>query len=209
MQIENKMLAVVKGESIIKPFSQVYSEVRQRMDKEFPVVQKEERSIIYTDGEASIYTAVVQEFLREHPELRETRKRTKMSEPRNGRYERDAGDFYWYRDDRLHREDGPAVELKSGVTEWYIDGKRHRIDGPAVDFGMEGGYGEWYQNGLKHREDGPAVFLPLEHAKIEEYWIHGELLTKKEFLQYCAKKAIREHLQSELQPKRTTVKLKV
>ncbi|HDR9189344.1 TPA: hypothetical protein QDB51_003431 [Burkholderia vietnamiensis] len=77
MQIENKMLAVVKGESIIKPFSQVYSEVRQRMEKEFPGVQKEERSTIYSDGEASIYTAVVREFLREHPELRETRETDK------------------------------------------------------------------------------------------------------------------------------------
>lgn len=71
LQIENKMLAVIKGESIIKPFSQVYSEVRERIEKEFPGVEREERSIIYSDGEASIYTAVVQEFLKEHPELRE------------------------------------------------------------------------------------------------------------------------------------------
>lgn len=74
IEIENKMLAVIKGESIVKPFAQVYNEVRQRIDQDFPRVEKEERSIIYSDGEASIYTAVVQEFLKDHPELAETKK---------------------------------------------------------------------------------------------------------------------------------------
>lgn len=86
MEIENKMLACVKGESIVKPFSQVYSEVRQRIKKENSIVNQEERSIIYTDGEASIYTAVIQEFLREHPELKEKRIQ-KEKEEKGGNHE--------------------------------------------------------------------------------------------------------------------------
>ena len=80
MEIESKMLACVKGESIVKPFTQVYNEVRQRIKKEHSTVNQEERSIIYTDGEASIYTAVVQQFLKEHPELREKREQKEREE---------------------------------------------------------------------------------------------------------------------------------
>ena len=28
----------------------------------------------------------------------------------------------WYRDGKLHREDGPAVERSNGTKEWYRDG---------------------------------------------------------------------------------------
>ena len=33
---------------------------------------------------------------------------------------------------RLHRTNGPAIILTSGVEMWYYKGERHRIDGPAV-----------------------------------------------------------------------------
>jgi len=31
----------------------------------------------------------------------------------------------------LHREDGPAVEWYNGSKEWYKNAKLHREDGPA------------------------------------------------------------------------------
>lgn len=73
MEIENKMLAIANGESIIKPFAQIYSEVRSKVhnNKNDSIASAQERSIIYTDGEASIYAAVIQEFLKDHPELKE------------------------------------------------------------------------------------------------------------------------------------------
>ena len=42
----------------------------------------------------------------------------------------------WYRDDKKHREDGPAhvFYCDNGNLrneEWYRDGKKHREDGPA------------------------------------------------------------------------------
>lgn len=35
--------------------------------------------------------------------------------------------------ERLHRKDGPAVELDDGSKRWYFNGLPHRDDGPAVE----------------------------------------------------------------------------
>jgi hypothetical protein len=60
----------------------------------------------------------------------------------------------WYLNDKIHREDGPAVEFSTGEKHWYREGWLHREDGPAIEF--TDGSEEWYQNGHLHREDGPA-----------------------------------------------------
>ena len=44
----------------------------------------------------------------------------------------DNGDRFWYLNDELHREDGPAVELSNGYKEWFLNGVRHRAEGPAM-----------------------------------------------------------------------------
>ena len=79
-------------------------------------------------------------------------------------------------DGKLHREDGPALELpEKGGRAWYIHGKLHREDGPAMD----GPLGKsWYLKGRKHREDGPAV----EWADVRKEWYrNGEEVTEAEF----------------------------
>ena len=79
------------------------------------------------------------------------------------------GTKYWYINDKLHREDGPAVEFANGTKYWYINDKCHREDGPAI----EGANGTkfWYINGKRHREDGPAI----EYANGTKYWyINGK-----------------------------------
>lgn len=63
----------------------------------------------------------------------------------------------WYKNGKLHREDGPAIEWKNGNKEWYKNGKPHRIDGPALEYPEYGNY--WYQHGKLHRENGPAIDL--------------------------------------------------
>jgi hypothetical protein len=84
------------------------------------------------------------------------------------------GNIFYYLDppsleeDIFHREDGPAVELSSGLKEWWILGKRHREDGPAVEF--RHGEKEWWLNGKLHRVDGPA----LEYSNGDtEWWFNG------------------------------------
>jgi hypothetical protein len=67
--IENKMLACVRGESIIKPFDQIYEKVREKPKK----ISTHEKAVVrsYSEAEHSIYSAVVKSFLEEHPELLE------------------------------------------------------------------------------------------------------------------------------------------
>ena len=53
---------------------------------------------------------------------------------------------YW-RNDRLHREDGPAVDCADGEKGWWLNGKLHREDGPAVE--CLDGSKEWWINGKR------------------------------------------------------------
>lgn len=59
---------------------------------------------------------------------------------------------HWFNEfDRLHREDGPAVEWKSGIKEWWLDGKQHREDGPAVI--KKSGHREWWLNDIEYTKE--------------------------------------------------------
>lgn len=115
--------------------------------------------------------------------------------------------IHWYNDEeKLHRLDGPAIEMTNGYKAWWVDGKRHRLDGPAVEgadgdkvwyvdgklhrldgpaFENANGHKEWYVDGKRHRLDGPAV----ENADgYKEWWVNGELMTEKEFNEYIKPK---------------------
>ncbi len=61
----------------------------------------------------------------------------------------------WYKDDELHREDGPAIECLDGTKKWYQNGLLHRENGPAVEWWNKDKF--WYKDGMLHREDGPAI----------------------------------------------------
>lgn len=62
--LKEKILTCVNGQSIIKPFAQVYEEVREKNRKK----ESDEKEKIYIN-EDSIYKDVIQQFLKEHPEL--------------------------------------------------------------------------------------------------------------------------------------------
>lgn len=51
---------------------------------------------------------------------------------KNGRHEENNGNVHWYLNNKLHREDGPAVEMSDGTQIWYRKNIKHRVDGPAV-----------------------------------------------------------------------------
>lgn len=79
------------------------------------------------------------------------------------------GNRYWFKDECVHREDGPAVIRLDGSEEWWVNGKRHREGGPAVI--MASGYREWRLHGELHRLDGPAVIWETGE---QEWWAHGK-----------------------------------
>jgi hypothetical protein len=66
-----------------------------------------------------------------------------------------AGDTAWWKNGKLHRENGPAIVTENGTKKWYKNGLPHRENGPAVEY--PNGSKEWWLNGRLHREDGPAV----------------------------------------------------
>ena len=99
----------------------------------------------------------------------------------------------WYQDDKLHRDDGPAVEVFNTERWWYQHGKRHRVDGPAYErfyllspqplvrlaAKVIGTY-EWWQNDERHREDGPAV---EKWNGQKEWWLNGVQVTEQDVIE--------------------------
>jgi len=57
----------------------------------------------------------------------------------------ECGDKYWYLNNFLHREDGPAVEWANGDKFWFLHGQCHRADGPAAEYAN--GYKSWWYYG--------------------------------------------------------------
>ena len=57
----------------------------------------------------------------------------------------DNGVKEWLLNDKLHREDGPAIVCTNGTKFWYLNGKLHRENGPAVIHAN--GDKCWYLNG--------------------------------------------------------------
>jgi hypothetical protein len=62
-----------------------------------------------------------------------------------------SGNKFWYLNEQLHREDGPAIDCDDGYKCWYIKDRLHREDGPAVE--CANGQKVWYLDGQQYRED--------------------------------------------------------
>ena len=77
------------------------------------------------------------------------------------------GNKFYYKNDVLHREDGPAIEYFNGDEEWYKEGLLHRFDGPAS---TEGNNKYWYFDGMLHRRLGPAIEYD---DGIKEWYYYG------------------------------------
>ena len=90
----------------------------------------------------------------------------------------------WYKDGKLHREDGPAIEWADGVKDWYykdiwVGGfvkpdpvLWERLTSVELNGGplLNGcvvtlqGNKYWYKDDRYHREDGPAI-----------EWVNGKM----------------------------------
>lgn len=100
---------------------------------------------------------------------------------RNGRFKFNHGAVIWYKEGKLHREDGPAY-IDGENQIWFINGVEHRLDGPAKKW-ADGSY-EWYKNGKCHRLDGPACLYikdPINNKYEEEYCIEDVTYSYEEW----------------------------
>lgn len=69
---------------------------------------------------------------------------------KNGLVVSGSGHKFWYKDGKLDREDGPAIEYTNGSKLWYKNRELHREDGPAIEWN-DGNRG-WYIHGKKLTE---------------------------------------------------------
>jgi len=104
--------------------------------------------------------------------------------------------YYYYCDNELHREDGPAAVwfYKRGTIEsqiWCKHGKLHREDGPAHERFYQNGKLSarmWYRHNKLHCIDGPAyvTFFPNGNIAEKAYCLDGVFLTKTRYLRQAS-----------------------
>ena len=78
------------------------------------------------------------------------------------------GSKWWYWNNFLHCDHGPAVEYPSGTKEYYRDGKLHREDGPAIE--DANGRNRWYLYGVQYSESEfyQHQQRPVKNLTVEE-----------------------------------------
>jgi hypothetical protein len=70
------------------------------------------------------------------------------------------GAKYYYWNNRLHREDGPALINFAGDKYWLLYGEKHREDGPAVEWAN--GYKEYWLQGKEYSEEEYCRLVKLK-----------------------------------------------
>lgn len=83
---------------------------------------------------------------------------------------------YFDESGRLHREDGPAVEMPDGHKSWWKHGVCHRLDGPAII--QSNGNQYWYVEGRLHNDKGPSV---IQISGKKWYYLYGQEISEKKF----------------------------
>jgi hypothetical protein len=76
------------------------------------------------------------------------------------------GEKHWLLNGKLHRENGPALELSTGSKAWYLNDKLHREDGPAVI--RWDGHKRWYLHGVQIPCTTQKEFKRL--MKVKVFW---------------------------------------
>ena len=76
-----------------------------------------------------------------------------------------AGNHWYYENDLLHRQDGPAFDGWEG-KEWRINGKLHRLDGPSIIW--RDGRRAWYLNGEEVKCKNQTEFE--QYLKLKSFW---------------------------------------
>ena len=96
---------------------------------------------------------------------------------KNGLYIDDEGNRKWYKDSKLHRDNGPAVEWVNGDRWWCKDSKLHREDGPAIEY-ANGNHWRYKTNGILHGNDHADELLDSLR-----WWYHDREYSFEEWCQ--------------------------
>ena len=77
--------------------------------------------------------------------------------------DRDGTRKYFNSAGEIHRDNGPAVEYKSGSKGWFQNGKLHRTGGPAVEW--SNGDEEWWIDSVEYSEHDYYTALKSQECK--------------------------------------------
>jgi len=66
---------------------------------------------------------------------------------KDGKHIDDKSIIRYYKNGKLHREEGPSVIYPDNSKFWYINGRCHREDYPAMEYGN--GDKSWYYYGCR------------------------------------------------------------
>ena len=92
------------------------------------------------------------------------------------------GNKEWRLNDKLHRENGPAVEWGNGSKSWWVKGELHRENGPSLEW--SNGYRAWFLNGIRHRVNGPAR---EDVSGNKEWWLNGKRYSESQYWEVLKK----------------------
>jgi len=86
---------------------------------------------------------------------------------RNGFYLNERKTQYYFLNDKIHREDGPAIETAAGYVGWYKHGLPHRLDGPAIKY--SDGHLEWWYEGFCFKDCHSQEEFE-KYIKLKAFW---------------------------------------
>jgi hypothetical protein len=89
---------------------------------------------------------------------------------KNGMEQLPDGTILWYKDDELHKEDGPALVLPDGTMTWFRKGQVHSYNDQPAIITKDGKFKAWYDSGVRHRSDAPAL---IKEDGSESYYYLG------------------------------------
>ena len=72
----------------------------------------------------------------------------------------------WFKNNKLHRDGGPAAVYTDGTKHWFQNGKHHRIDGPAREYANGEKY--WYIEGVCYFEHKYNIKMKTYHNEKEK-----------------------------------------
>jgi hypothetical protein len=104
--------------------------------------------------------------------------------PKNftGIIEYEGGEKYWYKNGKLHREDGPAIDYLDKEKLWYKEGERHREDGPAIEY--PNGVSYFYFEDKGYNEINLKDYVVLDHYKGKNNFMWYKLLGEDKVIEY-------------------------
>lgn len=100
-----------------------------------------------------------------------------------------SGVRYWFKQNEISRDNGPAIVDLPDYRAWWLNGKPHRVGGPVYIW--DDGLREWFKNGKRHNPSGPAIVYSNGEV---EYWVKGRQYEEYEHMFVVAQEMVNDNI---------------